>query len=374
MRVLFIVLWMVVISSGVARAANITALPLKGQDGLILIEGEIKYEDKEAFLAKVTPFSGGIVVLKSPGGSAYAGIEIGKAIRMRGFTTWVESGTVCSSACAIAWLGGVRRLMGRAAVIGFHAIYKVERGEPVETGVGNAMYGAYLAQLGLPDTAIMYLSNAAPTSMNWLTPADAEAIGIKLSVFDLDSKAPPAAPPIAALPAPAPPLSLAPGSAHPPSGQYSATLDGRARDFVIALNVLLSGSNEQYVKLLDGIYADQVVYYGKQLPRSEVVAQLVKFVERWPDRSYVVRPDSLSVQCDALSHACQVTGTIDFSAKSAARNQWSRGAATFDYLLAFRPTQKYPVIANESGAVLDRQMSVLQPSPSRYPNNFDPSR
>jgi hypothetical protein len=210
--------------------------------------------------------------------------------------------------------------------------------------------------------------------MNWLTPADAEAIGIKLSVFDLDSKGSPVVPPAAALPAPAPPLSLAPGAAPPSSGQYSESLDGRARDFVIALNVLLSGSNEQYARLIGGLYADQVVYYGKQLSRAEVVAQLVKFIERWPDRSYVVRPDSLRVQCDVQSHACQVSGAIDFSAKSVARNQWSRGAATFEYLLAFRPNQKYPVIANESGAVLDRQMTALQPSPRRYPNDFDASR
>lgn len=361
------------LACGVARAAEITVIPLKDRDGIILVEGLLNFDDKEAFVAKIAPFSGGVVILKGPGGSAFAGIEIGKAIKMRGFTTWVESGTSCESACAIAWLGGARRLMGKAAAIGFHAVYKMERGAPVETGVGNAMYGAYLAQLGLPDSAIMYLSNAAPKEMNWLTPADAEAIGIKVAVFDPNSK------PVSVSPSlPSPPVAVAPTIPQvgpsmvpqvPPATAYDA-IDLRARDFVIALNVVISSPGDQYVRLVDGLYADQVLYFGKQLARSEVVAQLAKYVERWPDRSYVVRPETLRVQCDYQTYACRASGTLDFSAKSVTRNQWSRGAATFEYLLAFRPNQKYPVIVNEGGAVLNREMTSLQSGEPRYPQNF----
>ncbi|MDO9412192.1 MAG: hypothetical protein Q7T81_06420 [Pseudolabrys sp.] len=354
---------------GAAHTAEITAMPLKDRSGLIMIEGDLKFQDREIFLTKIAPFDGGIVILNSNGGSAYAGIEIGRAIRMRGFKTFVESGTMCASACAIAWLGGVERLVGKAAIIGFHAVYTTKSGAAVETGVGNAMYGAYLAQLGLSERAIVYLSDAAPTSMNWLTPADAESIGISLRVFDIK--------PTTASGSMSPSSASAPSS-NPSVGTapitQSANMESRSRDFVIALNSLLSGPTDQYLKILDGIYADPVVYFGKQTARADIINQLTKFIERWPDRTYAVRPDSLRVQCSHETSACQVSGQLEFSAKSMARNQWSRGTATFEYLLSFRPNARWPIIVNEGGGVVDRQMTALQSVAPRYPQNFDASQ
>lgn len=324
-----------------ANAADIKAIPLNGPgEGAIFIEGDLTYQDREDFLTKINPFARGLVIFNSKGGSAYAGIEIGKTIRMRGFTTWVPSGSSCASACAVAWLGGTRRLVGKSAVIGFHSVYKIENGAPVATGDGNAIYGAYLSQLGLSDRAIMYLSNAAPTSMNWLTPAEAESFGISLTVYDPKPTEPPA-------------------PANPP-GDTVSTLETRARDFVIALNVLTSGPDQQYFNILDGIYSDQVVYFGKQISRAEVVDQINKFIVRWPIRSYVARPSSLNVQCNNETSACRVEGIVDFSAKSFARKQWSHGVAAFDYLLSFRPNSRWPVIVNENGGVVNRQIDALQ--------------
>lgn len=253
-----------------AQAAEIQAVPLdRPGEGAIIVEGDIRYEDKEQFLTKIAPFSAGVVLFNSRGGSAYAGIEIGKAIRMRNFKTWVPSGSYCASACAIAWLGGTGRLMGRSALIGFHSIYRIENGTTVETGSGNAVYGAYLSQLGLSDRAIRYLSDAAPTSMNWLTPAEAENFGIDLAIFDPKTND-------ATISSPT---------------RKSDSLEARSRDFIIALHVFVSGPAEQYLKILNGLYSDQVLYFGKEVPRAEVVAQLTKFLARWPIRSYTVRPD-----------------------------------------------------------------------------------
>lgn len=349
---------------GSAQAAEITSFPIKGRDGAILIKGDMTFEDKDVFLTKIAPFDGGVVILSSNGGSAYAGIEIGKAIRMRGFKTWVESGTICTSACAIAWLGGVERLMGKAAVIGFHAVYSTQSGAPVETGSGNAMYGAYLGQLGLSNKAIVYLTDAAPTSMNWLTPADAENIGLNITIFD------PKSTPVAAAPPPKAPAA----SSNGPPANIAFNLEGRARDFIIALNNIMSGPDDQYLKFLDGVYSDPVVYLGKQLPRTEVISQLSKFIDRWPIRAYVVRPETLKVQCNNETSACEINGLLEFSAKSVARNQWSRGTATFEYLLSFRPNARWPIIVNEGGSVVDRKITELQSIAPSYPQTFDPSR
>lgn len=324
---------------GSAYAADITSVPLdKTGEGAIFITGEITLEDREHFLTKISPFSSGVVVLNSDGGNAYAGIEIGKAIRMRGFKTWVPSGSSCVSACGIVWLGGTTRLMGKTALIGFHSVYKIRGGAPVETGAGNAVYGAYLAQLGLSDRAIYYLSNAPPSSMNWLTPAQAENFGINLAVFD--------------------PKSTQSGAALPANPANS--LETRARDFIIALNVTLSGSTEQYLKIVDGIYSDPVLYFGTPVSRVDIVDQLAKFVARWPVRSYVVQPGSLKVQCNEIASECHVKGLLDFDAKSTERKQWSHGVAAFDYLLSFRQGARWPLITTENGSVVSRKLEALQ--------------
>lgn len=318
-------------------AAEITAIPLdRPGQGVVILNGDIEIRDRETFLTKIAPFSGGMVMLNSRGGSAYAGIEIGKAIRMRSFTTWVPSGSFCASACAAAWLGGSRRLMGKTALIGFHSVYQITNGQAVETSSGNAIFGAYLSQLGLSDRAIMYLSDAAPNSMNWLTPAEAKNLDINLTVFDAEPNTTTAAPD------PKPLDSLA----------------TRSRNFVIALNVLVSGPNEKLVGVLSGIYSDQVLYYGKELSRANVIAQVINFSNRWPIRVYAANSDSMSIQCEEQLLKCRISGLIDFDARNVTR-------ATFDYLLVFRSEARWPTIVMESGTVVDRQVdSLTEESPT----------
>jgi hypothetical protein len=67
--------------------------------------------------------------------------------------------------------------MAPTSRIGFHAAYKRENGVAREVGSGNALVGAYLARLGLPDSAIALLTTAPPNEMLWLTSADAKALG-----------------------------------------------------------------------------------------------------------------------------------------------------------------------------------------------------
>ncbi len=43
--------------------------------------------------------------------------------------------------------------------------------------------GAYLSQLGLSQSAIAYVTEAAPESMAWLTPEDARNLGIEVEVL-----------------------------------------------------------------------------------------------------------------------------------------------------------------------------------------------
>jgi hypothetical protein len=74
--------------------------------------------------------------------------------------------------------------MGNTAHIGFHAAYL--RGTDQESGVANALLGAYLNQIGFSDTAIFYVTQAPPTSMTLLTIADAKRFGIDVAVLDFE--------------------------------------------------------------------------------------------------------------------------------------------------------------------------------------------
>jgi hypothetical protein len=47
--------------------------------------------------------------------------------------------------------------------------YIEEAGRASESGVGNALVGSYLTQIGLSETAVVYITQAAPTELTLLT-------------------------------------------------------------------------------------------------------------------------------------------------------------------------------------------------------------
>jgi hypothetical protein len=144
--------------------------------GAIDITGEIVSGEDVRFksIASTMP-TGGIVFLESPGGNPFPAMAIGRLIRARGLNTYITAGT-CASACGIIWLAGVQRGIGPTGRVGFHAAYNGVTLE--QSGFANALIGAYLSQLHLSDRAIVYITHAAPNEMQWLTAADATAVGI----------------------------------------------------------------------------------------------------------------------------------------------------------------------------------------------------
>ena len=150
---------------------------------IIIHRGRVCFGDEKRFADAAMGLGDAVVVLSSPGGSLDAGIEIGKAIRLKGFRTVVPEGFQCASACAFAWLAGSPRYMGKGATVGFHAAYVTENGENNVSSVGNAQVGAYLNQLGLPPAAVTYITEAQPNEIHWLTFDEAEQNGIEVHLF-----------------------------------------------------------------------------------------------------------------------------------------------------------------------------------------------
>jgi hypothetical protein len=194
------------------HAANISVKCCTGDDrvAMVTVDGRILPADGELFRSKTGALSKATIILRSPGGSVVAGIQIGEFIRQKGFSS-LAVGRSCASACALAWLGGTPRFMAPEAQVGFHAAYDLS-GQ--EKGEANALIGAYLNKFGLSYKTVMYLTHAAPASMLWLTSLEAEQLGIDVTLFS--GVVPQAAPQPVILPASPTREAQQPGSPHGP--------------------------------------------------------------------------------------------------------------------------------------------------------------
>lgn len=161
-------------------AAEIGAIPPKNADdvALIYIEGDIELEDDEKFRKLATEYRDAIVVLNSEGGIIRPAMDIGRTIKLRNYTTVIYKDGVCASACALIWLAGSDRVVFEGGKVGFHASYLDTNGTKLETGVGNALVGHYLTQLGFSEKTIVFATLAPPDKILWLDDQTASASGI----------------------------------------------------------------------------------------------------------------------------------------------------------------------------------------------------
>lgn len=178
------------LASTSATAATFTEMRSADNGTFVLVRGELVGGDADRFNATVQKYTKGSIVFDSAGGNLVAGVGIGETIRLKGFSTGVAPGAMCASSCALAWLGGRERFLPASARLGFHAAYRIEGTNAQETGIGNALIGAYLTRIGLPLEAVLYITQASPNDMTWLTEEAARKVGIAMNVAELT---PPAA-------------------------------------------------------------------------------------------------------------------------------------------------------------------------------------
>ncbi len=280
-----------------------------GQFDLITVVGDLVPGDDKRFIEFALGAANAIVAFQSPGGNLVAGIEIGKAIRLKGFSTLVPDGTQCASACALAWLGGHVRFMGRGAKVGFHAVYTNDNGQVTVSSAGNALVGAYLNQLGLSNSAIMYITEASPNEIQWLTFADAQDVEIDVRSFAhaVEKRT-------------QPPEQIAP----PGSDTTLSSIEAVTKQMSSLVDT--TNLNSEYaLSILQTKYAEQVNYFGKTLSHDAVMTDKKRFFARWPNRNYLIQPGSVSVNCTTAS-SCAATAIVTWKASNG--QSISEGAAT----------------------------------------------
>jgi hypothetical protein len=168
-----------------AFAAEFTKIP--GKDGnppTIIIKGVIKDGDYVQFNQLAINEQFAVVKPDSAGGNLVTALEIASTVRIKQFATEVTE-KQCNSGCALIWIAGQPRRMGKDTAIGFHMSYvRKEDGTKVQDPIGVGMTGAYLASLGISDRAIYTLLDADPDDLYELTTRRADELGIYVSVVE----------------------------------------------------------------------------------------------------------------------------------------------------------------------------------------------
>ena len=304
------------------HAAEIKYVP--GVVNVIDVSGEIVEGDSQTFdsvIEGIPPNTKIAVMLNSNGGKVIPGLMMGEAIRAKGFAT-VVLGT-----CASAWwprsgfLAGEPRFAGESARIGFHAAYTPSGGE---SGMTNALVGAYLTKLGLPYEAVAFVTSSAPVDMRWMHADDARKIGIAVVTL-------------------------------PSNSTTESTQEQQAKNLVTSYFTAWSASDD-----LSRFYADPVLFYGTAISRAKVMDIKHKFSARWPVRHYMVRNSSMVAEC---SDACVVNGVVEWDVNSAERGAHSNGSAKFILTIAksLIVAENGSVIENHTDSVPGAAIATAQP-------------
>ncbi|CAN7701137.1 hypothetical protein [Rhizobium sp. LjRoot258] len=165
-------------------SADIQIAPLKDNVSIISVSGEFTDGDDLRFKNLAISADSAVVFFDSIGGLAQVGMEIGRTIAIKGFSTAVANNQMCASSCGLAWPAGRHRFLTPTSKIGFHAAFTEAAGQQDVSSAGNALVGSYLQQLNLNPNIIVYVTDTSPTSMQWLTAADAKSIGLDIDLLE----------------------------------------------------------------------------------------------------------------------------------------------------------------------------------------------
>jgi hypothetical protein len=138
-----------------------------------------------------------------------------------------------------------------------------------------------------------------------------------------------------------------------------AVSDGQMRDWAVASQRLardylasVSGPNGAALASAPGFYGERVVFHGRPMSVASLMSEKRRFLQRWPERRYRPRPDSLRTACNAGLATCRVQATVDFSAFSPDRGARSQGTVDLELAVSFAGGR--PVIVSETSRVVRR--------------------
>lgn len=142
--------------------------------------------------------------------------------------------------------------------------------------------------------------------------------------------------------------SQVPARPNPPPPALDASakqqLEGAAVAFIKGLIEHHGDNAELALAQVRTSYAPTVDYYGKWTDLNSIIEDKRSYFQRWPERGYDVRDNSIMVTC--ANDQCMVSGTYDWIVRSLPRHKQAKGVANFSYTIAISPNPK--IIAETS--------------------------
>jgi hypothetical protein len=330
-----------------ANAAEISIIedskPTPEVGKIVQVSGEITTGDDLRLIAALDnapPNS--LVFLTSPGGLIAPAMAMGRTIRKSGANTIVQG--VCASACGLIWLAGTKRFTYSDGQIGFHAAYSGENA--TVTGTGNALIGAYVAELGFGENVIRYVTEKPPEGMQWLNDREANLLGIDVVTLPNETNDTSSNSKVGN-------STVIPALPEPQRKEaIPATAVNNEEAAISFVNRIVDehlGDMAQALSYVSNNYGTKVVYYGKRLSLTEVIADKQAYMERWPIRQTSIRQQSIRSKCDIDN--CFVTGIYDWAVSNPPLKKKAFGSATFGYGFALTPEM---IVIYEDGKVLER--------------------
>lgn len=258
-----------------------------------------------------------VLVLSSDGGLVDQALNVARSVRRNGVNTLVPHDGGCYSACALIFLAGKLRVAD--GQLGVHQISSntgdLESGQLTISDILDV-----LGDFNVPNDLLVDMFRTAPEAMHVLSEEEKLAYGFTLRGVDLRV---------------------------PDSGP---SLEAQAFDLLMNYNLSWSKTNQIALYEVMQLYGATVQFYGKPYSSSQVLAEKRDFAERWPERTYTVDGDSVSVSCQP--DYCLAKGNVSWLASSPVRGKTSRGVAYLELSIRFDAGR--PRIVAENGHVLSR--------------------
>jgi len=174
-------------------SVEVNAIQLKGK----IDDGDTF--DLQVYISKLPKKPSIVVYLNSPGGNLREGMRLGKFFFDNRIETVIETKTACSSACALAFLGGrdgdsgkPRRTKASNSGLGFHSFTrefdnKSYTADDLKTVVQMTqtqvfVVAEYLKSIGADMDIIRLMLRAQANQMNYIS--NDEALTLNIRVFD----------------------------------------------------------------------------------------------------------------------------------------------------------------------------------------------
>lgn len=77
------------------------------------------------------------------------------------------------------------------------------------------------------------------------------------------------------------------------------------------------GNEATFAQAVETYYADRVIYYGKSMTRSQVLADKLRFVKSYPQRTYSIAAGTLRTNCK--TGICEARAKLNWSRANASR-------------------------------------------------------